>query len=83
VAVVLRLRRVGAKKLAIYRIVATDSRSPREGRFLETLGTYNPGIAEDNVKIDKEKVELWLNRGAQVSDTVRSLLKKQGVRVSH
>ena len=82
-AVVLRLRRIGAKKLAIYRIVATDSRASREGRFLETLGTYNPGIAENNVTINKEKVELWLNRGAQVSDTVRSLLKKQGLRVSH
>jgi len=83
VAVVLRLRRVGAKKRAIYRIVATDSRASREGRFLETLGTYNPGLTVDNVKIDKEKVESWLGKGAQVSDTVRSLLKKQGVRVSH
>ena len=75
----LRLRRVGAKKRAIYRIVAADSRCARDGRFLATLGTYNPALTEGKVKVDKEQVEMWLSRGAQVSDTVKSLLKQQGI----
>jgi len=82
VPVILRLRRVGAKKRPIYRIVAADSRAPREGKFLETVGTYNPALEAAQVTIQKEKVEYWLVRGAQVSDTVKSLLKRQGVRVS-
>jgi len=82
VPVVLRLRRVGAKKKPKFRIVAADSRAPREGKFLETLGSYDPAGNPSKVKFDKEKVEYWINRGAQVSDTVKSLLKTQGLRLS-
>jgi len=77
VPVILRLKRMGAKKKPIYRIVAADSRKSPNGKFLETLGHYNPNIDGDQVKINKERVDHWLKRGAQVSDTVGSLLKKQ------
>ena len=80
--VVLRLRRVGAKKKPKYRIVAADSRAAREGKFLETLGSYDPAVNPRKVQFDKEKVEYWLSRGAQVSDTVKSLFKTQGLRLS-
>jgi len=78
VSVVLRLKRVGAKKKPIYRIVAADSRSKRDGRFIETIGQYDPSKGGEQVTLKQERVEHWLGVGAQVSDTVRSLLKKTG-----
>ena len=78
-AVVLRMTRRGAKKKPFYRIVAADSRSPRDGKFLEMLGTYDPLKSEDNIKIDAEKVASWVKKGAKPSETVASLLKKAGV----
>jgi small subunit ribosomal protein S16 len=76
---VLRLTRRGAKKKPFYRIVATDSRNPRDGRFLEVLGTYDPLKTEDNIKVDADKAMAWIKKGAQPSQTVASLLKKAGV----
>ena len=78
-AVVLRMTRRGAKKKPFYRIVAADSRSPRDGRFLEMLGTYDPLKSENNIKVDAEKITSWINKGAKPSQTVASLLKKAGV----
>lgn len=78
-AVVIRLTRRGAKKRPFYRIVAADSRCPRDGRFLEILGTYDPLKEEDNCKIDIEKAAAWIQKGAQPSKTVASLLKKAGM----
>ena len=78
-AVKLRLKRMGAKKRPFYRIVAADSRSPRDGRFIEVVGTYNPIVEKDNVTIDKEKVTKWINNGALPTDTVKSILKKDGI----
>ena len=78
-AVVLRMTRRGAKKKPFYRIVAADSRSPRDGKFLEMLGTYDPLKSENNIKIDSEKVTSWDKKGAKPSETVASLLKKAGV----
>ena len=77
--VVLRLTRRGAKKKPFYRIVATDSRNPRDGRFLEVLGTYDPLKTEDSIKVDADKAMAWIKKGAQPSQTVASLLKKAGV----
>jgi small subunit ribosomal protein S16 len=77
-AVVLRMTRRGAKKKPFYRIVAADSRSPRDGRFLEMLGTYDPLKSENNIKVDAEKVASWIKKGAKPSQTVASLLKKKG-----
>ncbi|MBQ2563973.1 MAG: 30S ribosomal protein S16 [Oscillospiraceae bacterium] len=72
----IRLRRVGAKKAPYYRIVVADSRSPRDGRFIEEIGTYDP-MAEDNkVKVEMDRVEYWIKNGAQPTETVRGLLKK-------
>ncbi len=78
-SVVLRLTRTGAKKKAFYRLVAADSRFPRDGRFIEVLGTYNPNLDPPAIKLNREKVETWVNRGAHLSTTVRSLLKRNGV----
>ena len=78
-AVKLRLKRMGAKKRPFYRIVAADSRAPRDGRFIEILGFYNPRTNPAEVIIDEEKVLKWLNNGAQPSDTVRSILSKEGI----
>ena len=78
-AVKLRLKRMGAKKRPFYRIVAADSRSPRDGRFIETVGTYNPITEPAEVKIDEELALKWLGNGAQPTDTVRDLLSKQGI----
>ena len=78
-AVKLRLKRGGAKQRPVYRIVAADSRSPRDGRFIEIIGTYNPIPEKYEVKIDEEKALYWLNNGAQPTDTVRSLLRKNGI----
>lgn len=78
-AVVIRLTRLGAKKRPFYRIVATDSRKPRDGKCLEILGTYNPLLEENNIKVDAEKALAWINKGAKPSSTVASLFKKAGV----
>jgi len=75
-AVVLRMTRRGSKKKPFYRIVAADSRSPRDGKFLEMLGTYDPLKSENNIKINAEKVASWIKNGAKPSETVASLLKK-------
>ncbi|MBA2278792.1 MAG: 30S ribosomal protein S16 [Chloroflexia bacterium] len=75
----LRLRRMGAKKRPSYRIVAADQRSPRDGRFIETIGYYDPLTDPATVKINEERARHWLSVGAQPSDTVASLLKRVGV----
>lgn len=74
--VVLRLRREGTKNRPFYRIVAADQRFPRDGRFLEILGTYDPLMTDKNVNVNLEKADQWISKGAQPSETVRSLLKK-------
>ncbi len=78
-AVKLRLTRVGSKKNPVYRIVAADSRSPRDGKFLESVGRYNPQTDPSTIELDEEKVRDWLSKGAQPSDTVARLLKVKGV----
>ena len=78
-AVKLRLMRMGAKKRPFYRIVATDSRSRRDGEYLELVGTYNPISCKKDVKINEEVALKWLNNGAIPSDTVRSLFKEAGI----
>ena len=78
-AVKIRLKRMGAKKTPFYRVVVADSRYPRDGRFLEEIGTYNPLVNPAEVKIDAEKVATWMKNGAQPTDTVKSLLKKAGI----
>ncbi len=78
-AVKLRLKRMGSKQRPFYRIVAADSRSPRDGRFIETVGTYEPIYKENNIKVDEEKALKWLNNGAIPTDTVKNLLSKSGV----
>lgn len=75
----IRLRRMGAKKAPFYRIVVADSRYPRDGRFIEEIGTYNPMAAEAEVKINSERAQQWIKNGAQPTDTVRDILKKAGV----
>lgn len=78
-AVKLRLKRMGSKKSPFYRIVAADSRAPRDGRIIESIGYYNPTTNPAEVKIDDELAMKWLNNGAQPSDTVRTLLSKEGL----
>ena len=78
-AVKMRLRRMGAKKAPCYRIVVADSRYPRDGRFIEEIGFYNPMTEPAEVNIDAEKAKKWISNGAQPTDTVRDLLKKTGV----
>lgn len=80
-AVKIRLRRMGAKKAPFYRVVVADSRSPRDGRFIEEIGYYNP-VAQPKaeVKIDSEKVEKWLKNGAQPTDVVKRLFTKAGIK---
>jgi small subunit ribosomal protein S16 len=75
----LRLRRMGAKKRPSYRIVAADSRAPRDGRFIEIIGTYDPLTDPSTVKINEERAKHWLSNGAQPTDTVRALLRREGV----
>lgn len=75
----IRLRRLGAKKAPFYRVVVADSRYPRDGRFIEEIGTYNPLTDPVEIKIDAERAQQWIKNGAQPTDTVRSLLKKSGV----
>ena len=81
-SVVLRMARAGTKKRPVYHIVVADSRSPRDGRFIERLGYYNPLMPKDNkdrLKFDVEKAKAWIAKGAQPSDTVRSLLRRAGI----
>ncbi len=78
-AVKIRLKRIGAKKAPFYRVVVADSRYPRDGRFIEEIGFYNPCTDPSEVKIDAEKAKKWMSNGAQPTETVRSLLKKTGV----
>ena len=78
-AVKIRLRRMGKKKAPFYRVVVADSRYPRDGRFIEEIGTYNPCVAENQVAIDADAAKKWIGNGAQPTDTVRALLKKQGI----
>lgn len=78
-AVKIRLARHGAKKRPFYRIVVADSESPRDGRFLETVGTYNPVQEPAEVMLKKERIAYWIEQGAAPTDTVRSLLKKEGL----
>lgn len=75
----LRLKRMGAKKQPSYRIVAADSRYPRDGRFIEILGFYNPRTNPVEIKLEEERILDWLQKGAQPSDTVRSILSKEGI----
>ena len=76
-AVSIRLRREGAKNRPYYRVVVADSRSPRDGKFIEILGTYDPKKTGQNSSFSVERAEYWISKGAQPSDTVRSLIKKQ------
>jgi len=78
-AVRIRLKRIGAHKAPFYRVVVSDSRSPRDGRFIEEIGIYNPVAQPAVVNIDEEKALKWLQNGAQPSDTVRSLFSKKGL----
>ena len=78
-AVKIRLTRMGSKKNPFYRINVADSRTPRDGRFIETVGTYNPLIEENQVSLKEERVLEWLSKGAQPSDTVRNILSREGV----
>lgn len=78
-AVKIRLKRMGAKKKAFYRVVVADSRSPRDGRFIEEIGYYNPTAQPAQVKLDEEKALKWLQTGAQPTDTVRNLFSKAGI----
>lgn len=75
-AVKIRLKRMGAKKNPFYRVVVADSRSPRDGRFIEEIGTYNPMVDPVAIKIDVEKAQKWIKNGAQPTDKVKALLKK-------
>ena len=78
-AVKIRLRRMGAKKSPFYRIVVADSRFPRDGRFIEEIGTYDPMAEPSAVTVDSEKVAQWIKNGAQPTDTVKVLFKKNGI----
>ena len=78
-AVKIRLRRMGAKKAPFYRIVVADSRYPRDGRFIEQVGTYNPMVEPAQVEVDGDKVKSWIGIGAQPTDTVKRLLKQKGI----
>ncbi|MBR2987221.1 MAG: 30S ribosomal protein S16 [Clostridia bacterium] len=78
-AVKIRLRRMGAKKAPFYRVVVADSRYPRDGRFIEEIGTYNPMTEPAQINIDADKAKTWIKNGAQPTDTVKVLLKKTGI----
>lgn len=75
----IRLKRMGAKKRPFYRVVVADSKSPRDGRFIEEIGYYDPTTDPETIKIDEERALTWLAKGAKPSDTAKSLLRKQGV----
>ena len=74
----IRLRRMGAKKAPFYRIVVADSRYPRDGRFIEEIGYYNPTVTPSELKVDNDRAQAWIKTGAQPTETVRALLKKAG-----
>jgi small subunit ribosomal protein S16 len=78
-AVKMRLKRMGDKKRPFYRVVVADSRFPRDGRFIEEIGTYNPLVDPAEIKINDEKAKKWIGHGAQPTDTVKALLKKAGI----
>lgn len=78
-AVKIRMRRMGAKRNPFYRIVIADSRSPRDGRFIEEVGYYNPVSTPKDLHLEEDKILAWLEKGAQPSDTVRSFLSKAGI----
>ena len=78
-AVKMRLTRLGAKKAPFYRVIVADSRSPRDGRFIDEIGYYNPLTEPAEIKIDAEKAKKWIANGAQPTETVKSLLKKSGI----
>ncbi|MDP4178004.1 MAG: 30S ribosomal protein S16 [Bacillota bacterium] len=78
-AVKIRLKRMGAKKAPFYRVVVADSRSPRDGRFIEEIGYYNPTVEPTLIKIDEEKAVKWVKNGAQPSDIVKKLFEKTGI----
>ena len=78
-AVKMRLRRMGAKKAPFYRVVVADERAPRDGKFIDEVGYYNPLTEPADIKFNVEKTEKWLNNGAQPTETVKSLLKKSGI----
>ena len=78
-AVKMRLTRIGAKKAPFYRVIVADSRSPRDGRFIDTIGTYNPLTNPSTVNVDADRAQEWIKKGAQPTDTVRGILKKAGV----
>ena len=75
----IRLKRMGAKKSPFYRLVVADSRYPRDGRFIEEIGYYNPLIDPVDIKIDEQKAKQWIANGAQPTETVKALLKKSGI----
>jgi len=75
----IRLKRMGKKKSPFYRVVIADSRYPRDGRFIEEIGTYDPTVNPTKFNIDGEKAQSWIKNGAQPTETVKSLLKKQGI----
>ena len=78
-SVKIRLRRMGAKKAPFYRVVVADSRYPRDGRFIEEVGIYDPTKEPSVIKLDAEKIEKWIASGAQPTDTVKALLKLEGI----
>ena len=78
-SVKIRLKRMGMKKMPFYRVVVADERAPRDGRFIEEIGYYNPMTEPATIKIDAEKAQTWLKNGAQPTDTARTLLKKSGI----
>ncbi len=77
-AVKIRMKRIGAKNAPVFRIVVADGRSPRDGKFIEEIGTYWPEKKSDNVKVDLERAKYWISKGAQPSETVASFIKKAG-----
>jgi small subunit ribosomal protein S16 len=81
-AVVIRLKRMGTTKKPHYRVVVTDSRSPRDGRFIEEIGYYQPRQEPAEIKIDEERIKYWLSTGAQPSEPVKELIKKSGIKLS-
>ncbi len=78
-SVKIRLKRMGSKKRPFYRIVVADSRSPRDGRFIESVGTYNPLTEPETVTLEEDQIMNWLNNGAQPSATVKNILSRQGI----
>ena len=75
----IRLKRIGAKKAPFYRVIVADSRSPRDGKFIEEIGTYDPMADPSIFTVDADKVKSWIAKGAQATDTVKALLKKNGI----